>query len=182
MQKDVKKLFREIKKETFIGAAAVIILGILLLFGVESLLCKIIGVIGLVIGLVYLLAYFVNLASKKRVPSQLFFGMSLITMGCIFYFQSGIITQLLSLLFAAVLILDGTTKLDDAIVILPSRRKGLGLAILLFALAALVIGFLILFNTISGTRTIGWILVAEGVLDIITIILLSIKVKKAKKS
>ena len=182
MKKEVKKIFGEIKKETFIGAAAVIVLGVLLLFGVETLLCEILGVIGLVIGIVYLLSYVVHYCTKKRIPAHLFFGMSFFTFGCIFYFQSGLITKLLSFLFAAVLILDGTTKLDDALALLPTKKNGMGLTILLFALAALALGFLILFDIISGPTTIGLILVLEGVLDIVTIILLSTKVKKSKKA
>lgn len=181
MKENIKKLFKEIKKETFIGAATVIILGILLLLGVESLVCKVIGVIALVLGAVFLLVYIVNLLRHTRVSSQLLYAIGMLTVGVIFYFQNSVVVSLLSLFFAVILILDGAVKLDTAIGLLSGRRKGVAIAVLIFALTALVVGFLILLNKISGIKTIGYILIADGVLDIITIIMLSIKMRKALK-
>ena len=181
MKETIKKLFKEIKKESVIGAATVIILGILLLIGVESLICKVIGVMSLVLGAVFLLFYFVNIFRRTRIPSQLMLAVGTLTVGVIFYFQNSVIVNLLSLIFAVVLILDGAVKLDSAIDMLQRKTKGVSLMVLLFALAALAVGFMILLGTISGMKTIGYILIADGIFDIVTIIVLSAKVRKTLK-
>ena len=181
MKETIKKLFKEIKKESVIGAATVIILGILLLIGVESLICKVIGVMSLVLGAVFLLFYFVNIFRRIRIPSQLMLAVGTLTVGVIFYFQNSVIVNLLSLIFAVVLILDGAVKLDSAIDMLQRKTKGASIMVLLFALAALAVGFLILLGTISGMKTIGYILIADGIFDIVTIIVLSAKVRKTLK-
>ena len=179
MKEKLKKLFKEIKAETFIGAATVIILGILLLLGVESLICKIIGVIAMVVGAIFLLVYFVNLARRLRVSTQLLTAIGMLTVGVIFYFQNNVIVSLLSLVFAVVLILDGAVKLDSAIGLLQGKHKLVSIFVLVFAITALVVGFLILLSKISGMKTIGYILICDGILDIITIIFISAKVRKA---
>ena len=155
------------------------VLGVLLLLGVENLICKIIGVISLVIGGLFLLIYCLNVVRHNRISSQLLYAIGTLTVGVIFYFQNQVIVSLLSLIFAVVLILDGAVKLDSAIHLFERKNKLVSLFVLLFALVALAVGFLILMSKISGMKTIGYILIADGILDIITILMVSAKVRKA---
>ena len=178
MKEKLKKLFREIKAETFIGAATVIILGILLLLGVETLICQIVGVVSLVIGAFFLLMYFINIFRHTRISSQLLYAIGTLTVGFIFYFQNQVIVNLLSLVFAVVLILDGAVKLDSAIHLFERKNKLVAFFILAFSIAALAVGFLILMGKISAMNIIGYILIWDGILDIITILMISAKVRK----
>lgn len=181
MKEKFKKLLSEIKTETFIGAATVIVLGILLLLGVESLLCKVVGVIALVIGAMIAVVYFINLSRRHRISSQLLYAIGALTLGVIFYFQSQVIVSILSLVFAVVLILDGAVKLDSAFHLFEKKHSLVAFFVLAFSLVALALGFLILLGKISGMKVIGYILICDGILDIITILLISAKFRHSIK-
>lgn len=170
-----KNLFKEVKKETAIAAISVIVLGILLLLGTFDILCTVLGVIFLVVGAAYLILYIVNLLRGTRASYQIMLAATLFIAGVIFFFKSGELEDIINLIVAALLVFDGATKLDDSFGILRGRRIVLGLLVLLFAAAALTLGVLILFSVVGGMNAIGWILIADGVLDLLTLLFLSFK-------
>ena len=168
MRSLVKKQLNEVQKNNLLSAFAVIVLGVLLLLGVQDVVCKIMGIIALVLGAFSVIMYVVDLAHNTRVPSQLVAGVAFIALGLILFLKSVLIMGIIDLFFAIILIMDGTVKLDTAVSLFSRKQKKLGFLVLAFSLAALVFGFLILLGILKNA--IGYILVADGVLDVITIL------------
>lgn len=172
MANKANTLLQELRKQTLFGAIAMLVMGILLLLGTLSIICKALGIVMLAVGVVYIMLYFINLFHKARVSSQIVLGISLLLLGLIFYYKSGVLTSLLNLFFAVALALDGAVKLDKAVSLFRGRCSSAWL-VLLFALAALTVSVLIVFSVLSGTTVIGIILLIAGVLDLLTLLFMA---------
>lgn len=172
-----KTLFREIGKETAVGAIFMILLGLLMLFGGVNLLFMVIGILLLALGAVYVISYFVNYIRRVKSSSSLVYGTLLLSLGLVFYFRGGNFVHLITLIFAIALIVDGAAKFDTSLSMI-RQSNNFGIFVLLFALAAIVVGILMIFDVIAGDKVIGTIILFDGIIDLLTLMILSIRVRK----
>ncbi len=173
----------KIKIQGFAVSIALIVIGLLfIIFPADSMriICYVAGAVLLVLGVYKIIVYF---ASGMR-ETSLAAGVALIAVGILLFVKPDIIAEFLTVLFGIVLIVDGVLKVQQAVTLARMKVRSCWW-VLTVAVITLVLGLVIAFDPFSSSKAlmvfIGISLIADGIIDIITVFYCSAKTKGLQK-
>lgn len=177
---------KTVKRDIIIIDAAVMILGLLLLFFPEqstNIICRVFGAIIAVLGLLRVVSYFIAEKTEAFGSFALVTGAALLAFGVYFLAKPAFLAGFLTVVLAIVLFVGGVMKLQYAIDLLRLRAYGWWVQ-LIGAGAMVVLGVVAFANPFEAARTLmlflGAALLANGVWDIVSVIYLTGIIKKVK--
>lgn len=186
----MKNFFNDRKLSYAISALCFTALGIVLfMWPSESIqwICRLLGIAIIISGISFIISYFTNKKLSSIVQFDLVVGIILALFGIWLLTNPTIIISLIQYIFGAILIFHG---IIDLIGTLNLRRGGNSYwsATLLFAIATIVFGAVIIYNPFASVSAlimlIGIALIYDGISDILIIIgvaHLAHKLEKAAK-
>lgn len=167
---------RSIRLAYLLLSVGVCLLGVVLIAAPEisaRVLCRLGGGLLALFGVVKILGYCSRDLYRLAFQYDLAFGILLIILGCLMLFHTAPVLSLIWALVGFWVLLDGLLKIQVAI---DARRFGLGKwwLILAAAIPSGILGFVLLFRPSENVRVLtvllGISLVAEGVLNLITVL------------
>ena len=167
---------RSVRLAYLLLSAGVCLLGVVLIAAPEisaRVLCRLGGGLLALFGVVKILGYCSRDLYRLAFQYDLAFGILLIILGCLMLFHTTPVLSLICALVGFWVLLDGLLKIQVAI---DARRFGLGKwwLILAWAIPSGGLGFVLLFRPSENVRVLtvllGVSLVAEGVLNLITVL------------
>ena len=167
---------RSVRLAYLLLSAGVCLLGVVLIAAPEisaRVLCRLGGGLLALFGVVKILGYCSRDLYRLAFQYDLAFGILLIILGCLMLFHTAPVLSLICALVGLWVLLDGLLKIQVAI---DARRFGLGKwwLILAAAIPSGILGFVLLFRPSENVRVLtvllGVSLVAEGVLNLITVL------------
>ena len=167
---------RSVRLAYLLLSAGVCLLGVVLIAAPEisaRVLCRLGGGLLALFGVVKILGYCSRDLYRLAFQYDLAFGILLIILGCLMLFHTAPVLSLICALVGLWVLLDGLLKIQVAI---DARRFGLGKwwLILTAAIPSGILGFVLLFRPSENVRVLtvllGVSLVAEGVLNLITVL------------
>ncbi len=183
-------MLKEIKWNAIFSSLAMLVAGILLIVLPDissKIICTVIGIIALVIGLSYIISYFMLETRLMLYRNDLVTGILIAMLGLLALFKQDFIANLIPLILGLVIVISGLAKLQNAAVAKKIGYEGAG-AYMILSIISIVVGLLIMFF-LSGTvamRTlftiIGIGLLYSGASDLYVTVFLSGKYHKFKKA
>lgn len=167
---------RSVRLAYLLLSAGVCLLGVVLIAAPEisaRVLCRLGGGLLALFGVVKILGYCSRDLYRLAFQYDLAFGILLIILGCLMLFHTVPVMSLVCALVGLLVLIDALLKIQIAI---DARRFGLGKwwLILAWAIPSGVLGFVLLFRPSENVRVLtvllGVSLVAEGVLNLITVL------------
>jgi len=184
----LKSLVRSIKLRMVAAALLLIALGVLFVLRPGSsgmIICYIVGGVLCLSGVVRFILYFTRDTVQTFGSFDLVSGAALLLFGGYILLRPEVLYGILTAVFGIILIVDGVLKLQYAIDL--HRMKGSGWwAVLAVALLMAVLGIVALFNPFATMVTLmtflGVVLIADGIVDILSISYLHVVAKQFGKA
>lgn len=141
------------------------------------------GIIG-VIGLIFVLKYIIDKTKHKFSVFGLSIGIVLIIFSLLMFFKHGQIAMIIPIILGIIISVNAAIKLEYII----SQKNKLNsnwFILTILAVVEIVLGLVLMFNpfesSLAITQIIGIFVIAYAVVDIIESIMLKIEIKKMKK-
>lgn len=173
--KTLKAFFNRVKLEYVTIGLALLVVGILfLIFPANSMkiVCYVTGAVFLLAGTVKFISFFVK---GMYGAGSLAFAALMFCLGLMFIIRQGTMQDFIALAFGLVLIADGFEKLQEAIGFIRLKRS-IWVLLLLEAALFTALGIVVLVQPFEAGKTLGYFLgaslIAEGIVDILTAVLL----------
>lgn len=172
---DLKKFGGKINFENMVIGLALIIIGILFLIFPENsmrIVCFVSGAVLIAVGIVRFILFF---ARGMKDAGALPLSAILFCFGILLIVRQGLLQEFITLAFGIVLVADGFSKLQEMIRLVRAKR---GIWFLFFLETVLFVGLgvVVLIQPFGAAKTLGYFLggslIAEGVIDVITALLL----------
>ncbi len=167
----LRNALKKLKIQASVAAVTLIIIGLMfIIFRDTSLevICYVAGALIMVWGVLCLFTFFAS--GFKTASGDLALGLTLVLIALLLFIKPWVITGILTVLFGIALIIDGAVKLQQFAAMNRARIKSRW-AVLVFAIVALVLGILIVFDPFGSTIMIfaGISLIVTGVMDLCAI-------------
>lgn len=184
----LKSIVRSIKLRMVAAALLLIALGVLFVLrpGDSGLIiCYIVGAVLCFFGIVRFIVYFTGDVSQAFGSFDLVGGAALLMFGGYILIRPEVLYGILTAVFGIILVVDGVMKLQYAIDLYRMKAAGWWL-VLIVALLMAALGVVALFNPFGTMVTLmtflGATLIADGVLDILSIAYLHTVAKRVEKA
>ena len=182
----MKTLMNKIFKSSILGALALVVLGILLIFESEATIVTISYVIGgilVAIGVLALLKFYKEVKENDDTGMDLVYGIISIILGIVVISNPKAVASIIPIIMGLLIILNSGTKLQYSIE-LKKNNNNLWKSTMILSLISTLCGVLLIFNPFKGaaflTRLIGFLILLFAILDIISTIAIKNTVKKIK--
>ena len=182
----MKTLMNKIFKSSILGALALVVLGILLIFESEATIVTISYVIGgilVAIGVLALLKFYKEVKENDDTGMDLVYGIISIILGIVVISNPKAVASIIPIIMGLLIILNSGTKLQYSIE-LKKNNNNLWKSTMILSLISTLCGVLLIFNPFKGaaflTRLIGFLILLYAILDIISTIAIKNTVKKIK--
>ncbi len=182
----MKNLINKIFKSSILGAVALVVLGMLLIFESEATIVTISYVIGGIlvsIGVLALLKFYKEVKENDDIGMDLVYGIVSIVLGIIVISNPKAVASIIPIVMGLIIILNSGTKLQYSIE-LKKNNNNLWKSTMVLSLISTLCGVLLIFNPFKGaaflTKLIGFLILLYAVLDIISTITIKSTVKKIK--
>ncbi|MDE7082986.1 MAG: DUF308 domain-containing protein [Clostridia bacterium] len=168
----LKNALKKLKIKASVAAIALIVIGLMfIIFRDTSLevICYVAGALIMLWGALCLFTFFAT-GMGKADAGDLALGLTLVIIALILFIKPWVITGIITVLFGIALIVDGAVKLQQFVAMNRLKIKSRW-AVLAFAVVALVLGILIVFDPFGNTIMIfaGISLIVAGVMDMVAI-------------
>ena len=184
----MKTLMNKIFKSSILGALALVVLGILLIFESEATIVTISYVIGgilVAIGVLALLKFYKEVKENDDTGMDLVYGIISIILGIVVISNPKAVASIIPIIMGLLIILNSGTKLQYSIE-LKKNNNNLWKSTMILSLISTLCGVLLIFNPFKGaaflTRLIGFLILLYAILDIISTMAIKNTVKKIKTS
>lgn len=182
----MKTLMNKIFKSSILGALALVVLGILLIFESEATIVTISYVIGgilVAIGVLALLKFYKEVKENDNTGMDLVYGIISIILGIVVISNPKAVASIIPIIMGLLIILNSGTKLQYSIE-LKKNNNNLWKSTMILSLISTLCGVLLIFNPFKGaaflTRLIGFLILLYAILDIISTMAIKNTVKKIK--
>lgn len=182
----MKTLMNKIFKSSILGALALVVLGILLIFESEATIVTISYVIGgilVAIGVLALLKFYKEVKENDDTGMDLVYGIISIILGIVVISNPKAVASIIPIIMGLLIILNSGTKLQYSIE-LKKNNNNLWKSTMILSLISTLCGVLLIFNPFKGaaflTKLIGFLILLYAILDIISTIAIKNTVKKIK--
>ena len=182
----MKTLMNKIFKSSILGALALVVLGILLIFESEATIVTISYVIGgilVAIGVLALLKFYKEVKENDDTGMDLVYGIISIILGIVVISNPKAVASIIPIIMGLLIILNRGTKLQYSIE-LKKNNNNLWKSTMILSLISTLCGVLLIFNPFKGaaflTRLIGFLILLYAILDIISTMAIKNTVKKIK--
>lgn len=182
----MKTLMNKIFKSSILGALALVVLGILLIFKSEATIVTISYVIGgilVAIGVLALLKFYKEVKENDDTGMDLVYGIISIILGIVVISNPKAVASIIPIIMGLLIILNSGTKLQYSIE-LKKNNNNLWKSTMILSLISTLCGVLLIFNPFKGaaflTRLIGFLILLYAILDIISTMAIKNTVKKIK--
>ena len=182
----MKTLMNKIFKSSILGALALVVLGILLIFESEATIVTISYVIGgilVAIGVLALLKFYKEVKENDDTGMDLVYGIISIILGIVVISNPKAVASIIPIIMGLLIILNSGTKLQYSIE-LKKNNNNLWKSTMILSLISTLCGVLLIFNPFKGaaflTRLIGFLILLYAILDIISTKAIKNTVKKIK--
>ena len=182
----MKTLMNKIFKSSILGALALVVLGILLIFESEATIVTISYVIGgilVAIGVLALLKFYKEVKENDDTGMDLVYGIISIILGIVVIINPKAFASIIPIIMGLLIILNSGTKLQYSIE-LKKNNNNLWKSTMILSLISTLCGVLLIFNPFKGaaflTRLIGFLILLYAILDIISTMAIKNTVKKIK--
>lgn len=180
------KQLKIVKNMYIVMDVCLIIVGLLILFSpikAINVLCKIFGVVLIVLGAVKLVGYFTKDIFQLAFQFDFALGIISAILGIVLIFRTSYMVEILSVCVGIFILLDGTLKLQTAV---DARKFGIEKwwLILITAILVSVVGIILMVVPFAAQTVTAWIiginLVLDGVLNI-CVVLSTVKTIRRKR-
>ena len=182
----MKTLMNKIFKSSILGALALVVLGILLIFKSEATIVTISYVIGgilVAIGVLALLKFYKEVKENDDTGMDLVYGIISIILGIVVISNPKAVASIIPIIMGLLIILNSGTKLQYSIE-LKKNNNNLWKSTMILSLISTLCGVLLIFNPFKGaaflTKLIGFLILLYAILDIVSTIAIKNTVKKIK--
>ena len=182
----MKTLMNKIFKSSILGALALVVLGLLLIFESEATIVTISYVIGgilVAIGVLALLKFYKEVKENDDTGMDLVYGIISIILGIVVISNPKAVASIIPIIMGLLIILNSGTKLQYSIE-LKKNNNNLWKSTMILSLISTLCGVLLIFNPFKGaaflTRLIGFLILLYAILDIISTMAIKNTVKKIK--
>lgn len=182
----MKNLINKIFKSSILGAVALVVLGMLLIFESEATIVTISYVIGGIlvsIGVLALLKFYKEVKENDDIGMDLVYGIVSIVLGIIVISNPKAVASIIPIVMGLIIILNSGTKLQYSIE-LKKNNNNLWKSTMVLSLISTLCGVLLIFNPFKGaaflTKLIGFLILLYALLDIVSTITIKSTVKKIK--
>lgn len=182
----MKTLMNKIFKSSILGALALVVLGILLIFESEATIVTISYVIGgilVAIGVLALLKFYKEVKENDDTGMDLVYGIISIILGIVVISNPKAVASIIPIIMGLLIILNSGTKLQYSIE-LKKNNNNLWKSTMILSLISTLCGVLLIFNPFKGaaflTKLIGFLILLYAILDIISTMAIKNTVKKIK--
>lgn len=161
-------------------------LGLMFLLAPEQsqvLICYLLGGVSMLIGLVRIVFYFMKDDLSRAFQNDLAYGVVLLIAGIYLFSRPQDLWNWIPILLGFAVVFDSIIKLQQAFDLKRGAFKAWWL-VLIGALATLIFGVLLIMDVFGGNLLfyfLGAVLIADGLINLISVLLLSIVRKKVKK-
>lgn len=184
----MKNIINKIFKSSILGAIALVVLGVLLIFESEATIVTISYVIGgvlVAIGVLALLKFYKEVKDNQDTGMDLVYGIISVVLGIIVISNPKAVASIIPIVMGLIIIINSGTKLQYSIE-LKKNNNNLWKSTMVLSLISTLCGVLLIFNPFKGatflTRLIGFLILLYAVLDIISTITIKSTVKKIKSA
>lgn len=182
----MKNIMNKIFKSSILGALALVVLGILLIFESEATIVTIsyaIGGILVAIGVLALLKFYKEVKENDDTGMDAVYGIISVILGIIVISNPKAVASIIPIVMGLIIILNSGTKLQYSVE-LKKNNNNLWKSTMILSLISTFCGVLLIFNPFKGaaflTKLIGFLILLYAVLDIISTITIKNTVKKIK--
>ena len=182
----MKTLMNKIFKSSILGALALVVLGILLIFESEATIVTISYVIGgilVAIGVLALLKFYKEVKENDDTGMDVVYGIISVILGIVVISNPKAVASIIPIVMGLIIILNSGTKLQYSIELKKSNNN-LWKSTMILSLISTLCGVLLIFNPFKGaaflTKLIGFLILLYAILDIISTITIKNTVKKIK--
>ena len=176
-------ILRTIAIDNTIMAVLAIIMGIVLVAVPASsgaVICMISGVLLICAGIVAMAGVFIY--GPFLSGYSMVMGIALVMCGLLCITQAPLVMGLLTIIFGIFIVVDAATSLVDGIYCTRSHVKG-GMLLIVLSVILLVLGVLVVFGPVETVVVfLGWVLIIDGVFDIVAMIAFGKRIRKAKRA
>ena len=183
----MQDIFKRVFRMSIISSIMFLIFGFLLIFQTENVIKTIsiiIGSILLVIGVFPIINYFRNRSQNILSNAGLLYGIFSVVAGIIIMVNKNLLATIIPVLTGVWMIINSVNKIQISME-LRDRKLSSWIISFVFAIIILIGGALLIINPINGavllSRTIGIIIVAYSILDIVDSIYIKSKIKDISK-
>ena len=182
----MKNIMNKIFKSSILGALALVVLGILLIFESEATIVTIsyaIGGILVAIGVLALLKFYKEVKENDDTGMDAVYGIISVILGIIVISNPKAVASIIPIVMGLIIILNSGTKLQYSVE-LKKNNNNLWKSTMILSLISTFCGVLLIFNPFKGaaflTKLIGFLILLYAVLDIISTITIKNTLKKIK--
>jgi len=180
-----KAFLKKIKWQNYLIAAILIFVGIFFVAAPSDsliIVCRVIGALLLVAGIVALIVYF---SGGMIFGSYAFLlGITLSCIGVYFLIRPNVVSNILTIVFGIAVMIDGFIKIQDAVDCARAKVKNWWI-LLIVSVLTIALGVFILLDPFTSQEALmiyaGVSLIVDGVLDIVTTAAFGNKVRKTMK-
>ena len=184
----MKNIMNKIFKSSILGALALVVLGILLIFESEATIVTISYVIGgvlVAIGVLALLKFYKEVKENEDAGMDVVYGIISVILGIIVISNPKAVASIIPIVMGLIIILNSGTKLQYSIE-LKKNNNNLWKSTMILSLVSTFCGVLLIFNPFKGaaflTKLIGFLILLYAILDIISTITIKNTFKKIKSA
>jgi len=166
------KQLKIVKNMYIVMDVCLIIVGLLILFSpikAINVLCRIFGVVLVLLGAVKILGYFTKDIFQLAFQFDFALGIISVILGAVLIFRTSYMVEILSVCVGIVILIDGALKLQTAV---DARKFGIEKwwLILIIALLVSIVGIILMVTPFAAQTVAAWViginLVLDGVLNI----------------
>ena len=179
------KQLKIVKNMYIVMDVCLIIVGLLILFSpikAINVLCRIFGVVLVLLGAVKILGYFTKDIFQLAFQFDFALGIISVILGAVLIFRTSYMVEILSVCVGIVILIDGALKLQTAV---DARKFGIEKwLILIIALLVSIVGIILMVTPFAAQTMAAWViginLVLDGVLNI-CVVLSTVKTLRRKR-
>lgn len=180
---------KKVKWNVIISSVLYVLTGVLMILWPDIMadnICKLTGIVAIVIGLMQILSYVRNNPVKSETYSySLVIGLAAVLIGIFLYARVDAIKEFIPFILGLFVTISGFMKLQNAIDLIRSKYAGWEL-VFIIALVNVAFGIVLMANPFKSglvlVRCLGVGLIYSGVSDLIATIMLSKCIKRAAQA
>lgn len=181
-QSPIGKTLRLIAADSIIVSILMIVIGIVFItmpIASGVTLCLIVGWILVAMGVVSIAGFIIY--GRVLAGVSLVFGVILLLCGAFCLSNPGIVLSMITIIFGALVVLDAARSLSDGIM---CQRAGVpgGIPLIVVSVLLMILGIAVIFGPFDTVVVfLGWLLLADGIIDLVMIAAFGRRIKKAKQ-
>lgn len=181
-QSSIGKTLKLFAADSIIVSVLMVIIGIVFIampIASGVTLCLIVGWILIAMGVVSILGFIIY--GRVFAGVSLVFGIILLLCGAFCLTNPGVVLSMVTVIFGALVVIDAASSLSDGIM---CQRAGVpgGIPLIIISVLLMILGIGVIFGPFDTVVVfLGWLLLADGIIDLVLIVAFGRRVKKAKK-